>query len=81
MKTEHHSDLMLRHRARAMRHRWMEVIGLVLLLAGYGLLAVDPDTASQWVLLRVVAGFGLLFVGFGVAIVPTLSRMTGSEGE
>ena len=81
MKPERQSELMLRHRARALRQRWMLAIGFALLLAGYALLAVSPDTASEWVLLRVFTGFALLFVGFSVAIIPTLARLTGSEDE
>jgi len=48
-------------------------------MAGYALLAVSPDTPSQWVLIRVFAGFALLFIGFAVAILPILSRLTGGD--
>ena len=81
MKTERQSELMLRHRARFLRRRCLVGTGFVILLAGYALLAVSPETASEWVLFRVFTGFGLLFVGFAVAILPTLARLTGSEDE
>jgi MFS family permease len=72
-------QLRTRHRARSARRRLTIIIGLLLLLAGYALLAVSPDTPSEWVLLRVAAGFGLLFVGFGVAVLPILTRITGGD--
>ncbi|NDP40266.1 MAG: hypothetical protein GZ093_16220 [Rhodoferax sp.] len=72
-------QLRTRYRARTTRRRLTIIIGLLLLLAGYALLAVSPDTPSEWVLLRVAAGFGLLFVGFGVAVLPILTRITGGD--
>jgi hypothetical protein len=81
MKPERENELLVRHRARAVRRQLLLGVGFVLLLAGYGLLAISPDTPSEWVLLRVFAGFGLLFVGFGIAVVPLLGRITGSEDE
>jgi len=53
--------------------------GLLLLLAGYASLAVSADTASEWLLLRVVGGFVLLFVGFTVAIGPTVAALLGDH--
>lgn len=55
-------------------HHATVVFGLCLLLVGYTLLAVTPDTPSDWVLIRVAAGFALLFIGFGLAILPWLTR-------
>ena len=72
-------QLRTRYRVRTVRRRVTIAIGLLLLLAGYALLAVSPDTPSEWVLLRVFAGFGLLFVGFGVAVLPILTRITGGD--
>ncbi len=72
-------QLRVRYRARTRRRRLTIAIGLVILLGGYALLAVGPDTASEWVLFRVFAGFALLFIGFGVAILPMLSRITGGD--
>ena len=66
-------------RARKQRRRWQQVVGLLLLLAGYASLAVSADTASEWPLLRVVGGFVLLFVGFTVAIGPTVAALLGDH--
>lgn len=68
-----------RHRVKMARRRLTVVIGLCILMAGYAMLAISPDTASEWVLIRVVLGFGFLFVGFAIAIVPMLSRLTGGD--
>ena len=51
--------------------------GLLLLLVGYVCLAVPAETSSEWLLLRVVGGFVLLFVGFSVAIGPTVTALLG----
>ncbi len=70
------------HRAlkvRKQRRRWQQLIGVLLLLAGYASLAVSADTASEWLLLRVVGGFVLLFVGFSVAIGPTVAALLGDH--
>lgn len=72
-------QLRARYRARTVRRRVTIVIGLLILLAGYALLAVSPDSPSDWILLRVFVGFGLLFIGFGVAVLPLLSRLTSSD--
>lgn len=79
MAESNFDQLRTRYRVRTARRRLTIAIGLVLLLAGYALLAVSPDTPSEWVLLRVFAGFGLLFVGFGVAVLPILTRITGGD--
>lgn len=72
-------QLRVRYRARTRRRRLTIAIGLLILLAGYALLAVSPDTPSQWALFRVFAGFAMLFIGFGIAVLPLLSRMTGGD--
>ena len=64
-------------RSRAARKRMQQVVGLMLLLVGYVCLAVPAETPSEWLLLRVVGGFVLLFVGFAVAIGPTVTAMLG----
>jgi MFS family permease len=79
MTDTNYDQLRVRYRARTMRRRVTIGVGLLLLMAGYALLAVSPDTPSQWVLIRVFAGFALLFVGFAVAILPILSRLTGGD--
>ena len=70
------------HRAlhvRKMRRRWQQLVGILLLLAGYMSLAVSGDSATEWLLLRVVGGFVLLFVGFAVAIGPTVAGLLGDH--
>lgn len=66
-------------RTRRLRRRWQQVAGILLLLAGYASLAISPDTASEWLLLRVVGGFVLLFAGFAVAIGPTVAALLGDH--
>ena len=51
----------------------------MILIGGYALLAVSPDTPSDWLMIRVFAGFGALMVGFVVAILPILKRITGGD--
>ena len=79
MTDTNYDQLRVRYRAKSVRRKVTIGIGLLLLLAGYALLAVSPETPSEWVLFRVFAGFALLFVGFGVAILPILSRLTGGD--
>ena len=79
MTDTNYDQLRVRYRARTVRRRVTIAIGCVILLCGYALLAVSPETASEWVLIRVFAGFALLFVGFGVAVLPILSRLTGGD--
>jgi hypothetical protein len=55
------------------------LVGLAILVSGYALLAVRPDTPSDWLMIRVLAGFGALVVGFGVAILPLLEKITGGD--
>lgn len=79
MTESNFDQLRTRYRVRTVRRRLTIAVGLGLLLAGYALLAVSPDTRSDWVLFRVFAGFALLFIGFGVAVLPLLSRITGGD--
>ena len=51
-----------------MRRRWQQLVGILLLLAGHMSPAVSADSATEWLLLRVVGGFVLLFVGFAVPL-------------
>lgn len=62
------------------RRRWQQLAGIVLLLAGYACLAVPADTPNEWLMLRVVIGFSLLFAGFVVAIEPTVTALMGDDG-
>lgn len=79
MTDTNYDQLRARYRVRSIRKRVTIAIGLLILLAGYALLAVSPDTASEWVLIRVFGGFALLFIGFAVAVLPILSRLTGGD--
>ncbi len=79
MTDTNYDELRVSYHSRTKRRRWRIVIGIMILVAGYALLAVSPDTPSEWVLFRAFAGFALLFVGFGVAIIPLLSKLTGSD--
>jgi hypothetical protein len=77
--TPYEERLLASYRRRRLRDRAYTLTGLSLLLAGYAVLAINPETPLDWVLLRVAAGFTLLFFGFGLAIVPWLSRVSGGE--
>ena len=79
MTDTNYDELRVSYRARTVRRRVTVAIGVVILLGGYALLAVSPDTPSEWVLFRAFAGFAMLFVGFAVAIIPMLSRLTGGD--
>lgn len=79
MPNSHHEHLEKRYHAKLVRRRLSTIIGFCILLTGYALLAISPDTPTDWVLIRVVVGFGFLFVGFAVAILPMLSRLTGGD--
>lgn len=65
-------------KARA-RRRIREIIGVLILLAGYALLAVSPDTPSDWLLFRVFGGFAALLLGFFTAILPIVARAVGGD--
>ena len=67
-----------KRKARA-RRRIKEVIGVLILLSGYALLAVSPDTPSDWLLFRVIGGFVALLLGFGLAILPIVARAVGGD--
>lgn len=80
MSAEHDlSPRDVRQKAQQRHRRLQQFLGILLLLAGYASLAVSPDTPSEWVLLRVALGFGLLFAGFALAVLPWLSRISRGE--
>lgn len=66
-------------RTRTARKRRQQLVGVLMLLAGYVCLAVPAETDSAWLLPRVAGGFALLFVGFAVAIVPTVTALLGGH--
>ncbi|NBT55542.1 MAG: hypothetical protein EBT05_11925 [Betaproteobacteria bacterium] len=79
MKIDANEILRAHKKKMAARQRVQEVIGFVILLSGYALLAVSPETSSDWLLIRVVSGFIALFAGFVLAVLPFLTRLTGSD--
>lgn len=64
---------------RKSKRRGKQLVGLLMLAAGYMCLAVTADTASMWLLVRVVGGFVLLFAGFAVAIGPLIASILGDH--
>ena len=70
--SEYRQELRKRKSRHIMRQKISTWIGLMILIGGYALLAVSPDTPSDWLMIRVFAGFGALMVGFVVAILPIL---------
>ncbi len=77
--SEDRQELRKRKSRHMMRQKITTWIGLLILIGGYALLAVRPDTPSDWLMIRVVAGFGALMVGFVTAILPILKRITGGD--
>ena len=67
------------YRARHVRRRVYIAIGLILIVAGYFLMAVGPGTSSDWVLARAMGGLACIVVGFGMAILPLLAHWTSGE--
>jgi uncharacterized membrane protein len=68
-----------RYRKRAWRRRIYALVGVLLIVLGYFLMAVHPSTHSDWALLRAVAGLGCIVLGFGMAFLPLLSSWTNGE--
>lgn len=66
-------------RRRSAKRRVQKWVGILMLLSGYMSLAVSADTASDWLLIRVVGGFALLFTGFAVAISPIVASILGDH--
>lgn len=64
---------------RKSKRRGQQLVGILMLMAGYMSLAVTADTDTGWLLIRVVAGFGLLFAGFAVAIGPLIASILGDH--
>ena len=77
--SEYRQELRKRKSRHIMRQKISTWIGLMILIGGYALLAVSPDTPSDWLMIRVFAGFGALMVGFVVAILPILQKITGGD--
>jgi peptidoglycan/LPS O-acetylase OafA/YrhL len=79
MNTEFGELAQAQYRARNKRRRVSIVVGLVVIVAGYFLMAVSPDTKSEWALARAVGGLLCIVVGAGMAILPLLSRDASGE--
>ena len=77
--SNYRQELRKRKSRHILRQKITTWIGLLILIGGYALLAVSPDTPSDWLMIRVFAGFGALMVGFVVAILPILKRITGGD--
>jgi FtsH-binding integral membrane protein len=57
-----------RHRSRTIRRRVYLIMGLTLIGLGYALMAVSPETQSNWALTRALCGMGCIMGGFGLAV-------------
>lgn len=68
-----------RYRSRSRRRRILILLGVLLIVAGYALMAVSPDTSSGWALTRAMAGLACIAIGFGLAVLPMLSGWTRGE--
>jgi hypothetical protein len=77
--SNYRQELRKRKSRHILRQKITTWIGLLILIGGYALLAVSPDTPSDWLMIRVFAGFGALMVGFVIAILPILKRITGGD--
>ena len=77
--SEFRQELRKRKSRHVLRQKITTWIGLLILIGGYALLAVSPDTPSDWLMIRVFAGFGALMVGFVIAILPILKRIIGGD--
>jgi uncharacterized membrane protein len=77
--SNYRQELRKRKSRHILRQKITTWIGLLILIGGYALLAVSPETPSDWLMIRVFAGFGALMVGFVVAILPILKRITGGD--
>lgn len=66
-------------RRRSAKRRAQKWVGILILMCGYMSLAVSADTATDWLLIRVVGGFALLFTGFAVAISPLVASILGDH--
>jgi uncharacterized membrane protein len=67
-------DFRVRYRTLMRRRRVGLALGFAIVLAGYTLLAISPNTETHWVLLRVSAGFFCIFAGFCIAVVKLFTR-------
>jgi uncharacterized membrane protein len=55
------------------------LVGVLLILAGYALMAVSPETSTDWALARAMGGMACIAIGFALAVLPMLSSWTRGE--
>jgi uncharacterized membrane protein HdeD (DUF308 family) len=67
------------HGTQKKRKRWQQLVGLCCCWPGYACLAVPAETASEWLLLRVVGGFVLLVCGLFRGHWPHGDRLLGDH--
>lgn len=79
MNTDFGELAQAQYRARHLRRRLMVVFGLILIVAGYFLMSVEPGASSDWALFRAMAGMGCIVLGFGMAILPLLTQWTTGD--
>jgi MFS family permease len=79
MNTEFGALAQARYRSRSGRRRVYVIAGLVLVTFGYFLMAVNPQTAPDWVLFRATGGLACIVVGCWLAILPLLSAWTSDQ--
>ncbi|MBK7050844.1 MAG: hypothetical protein IPH54_08700 [Rhodoferax sp.] len=68
-----------RYRSRTRRRRILILVGVLLILAGYALMAVSPETSTDWALARAMGGMACIAIGFALAVLPMLSSWTRGE--
>ncbi|WP_058615933.1 hypothetical protein [Tepidimonas taiwanensis] len=59
-------------RSRRRRQRRRVWVGLAVMALGYLLVAVAPDAATEWVMIRVFAGFAALLGGAALVVGPLI---------
>lgn len=79
MNTEFGELAQARYRSRTRRRKVYVVVGLLLIVLGYFLMAVSPDAVAEWALMRAMGGLACIVVGFGLAILPLLSAWSSDQ--
>lgn len=79
MNTEFGELAQARYRSRARRRKVYVVVGLLLIVLGYYLMSVQPETLPDWALMRAMGGLACIIFGFGLAILPLLSTWTTDQ--
>lgn len=79
MNTNFGSLAQAEYRSRTRKRRIWILVGVLLIGAGYALMAVSPDTSDDWVLARAFGGLACIIIGFAVSIVPLLAAWTRGD--